>query len=95
MEQKGYKSRSYCDLEVRKLSIDFGKKVYPVTTSLPASEKFGLTSQIRRAAVSIPSNIAEGQGRKSIKEFRQFLVVSLGSVAELEPQWILAKAIEY
>ena len=95
MEQKGYKSRSYSDLEVWKLSIDFVKKVYQITHNFPASEKFGLINQIRRAAVSIPSNIAEGQGRNSIKEFKQFLAISLGSLAELETQLIIAKEIEY
>ena len=95
MEQKGYKSRSYRDLEVWKLSIDFVKKVYQVTHNFPASEKFGLINQIRRAAVSIPFNIAEGQGRNSTKEFKQFLAISLGSLAELETQLIIAKEIEY
>ena len=95
MEQKGYKSRSYRDLEVWKLSIDFVKKVYQITHNFPASEKFGLINQIRRAAVSIPSNIAEGQGRNSTKEFKQFLAISLGSLAELETQLIIAKEIEY
>jgi four helix bundle protein len=95
MEQKGYKSRSYRDLEVWKLSIDLVKKVYQVTHDFPASENYGLRNQIRRAAVSIPSNIAEGQGRNSTKEFRQFLAISLGSLAELETQLIIAKEIEY
>jgi four helix bundle protein len=95
MEQKGYKSRSYRDLEVWKLSIDFVKKVYQVTHNFPDSEKFGLINQIRRAAVSIPSNIAEGQGRNSTKEFKQFLAIGLGSLAELETQLIIAKEIEY
>ena len=95
MEQKGYKSRSYRDLEVWKLSIDLVKKVYQVTHNFPDSEKFGLINQIRRAAVSIPSNIAEGQGRNSTKEFKQFLAISLGSLAELETQLIIAKEIEY
>ena len=95
MEQKGYKSRSYRDLEVWKLSIDLVKKVYQVTHNFPASENYGLINQIRRAAVSIPSNIAEGQGRNSSKEFKQFLAISLGSLAELETQLIIAKEIEY
>ena len=95
MEQKGYKSRSYRDLEVWKLSIDLVKQVYQVTQNFPVSEKFGLINQIRRAAVSIPSNIAEGQGRNSTKEFKRFLAISLGSLAELETQLIIAKEIEY
>ncbi|MEW6658889.1 MAG: four helix bundle protein [Thermodesulfobacteriota bacterium] len=93
METK--KSRSYRDLDVWKLSIDLVKEVYKLTDKFPTSENFGLTSQIRRAAVSIPSNIAEGQGRNSSKEFRQFLSVALGSVAELETQLIISQAIEY
>ncbi len=95
MEQKGYKSRSYRDLDVWKLSIDFVKKVYQVTHNFPATENYGLINQIRRAAISIPSNIAEGQGRNSTKEFKQFLAISLGSLAELETQLIIAKEIEY
>lgn len=60
--------------------------VYHITDSLPKSEVFGLTSQIRRAAVSIPSNIAEGAARKSLKEYVQFLYVALGSISELDTQ---------
>ncbi|MBI4644837.1 MAG: four helix bundle protein [Deltaproteobacteria bacterium] len=89
------KSRSYRDLDVWNLSIDLVKEVYRLTNKFPASENFGLTNQIRRAAVSIPSNIAEGQGRNSAKEFRQFLAVGIGSVAELETQLIISQAIEY
>jgi four helix bundle protein len=94
MEQKGYKSRSYRDLEVWKLSIDFVKQVYQVTHNFPASENFGLSNQIRKAVVSIPSNIAEGQGRNSSQEFRQFLAISLGSVAECETKLIISKEIK-
>jgi four helix bundle protein len=83
MEQKGYKSRSCRDLEVWELSINFVKKVYQVAHKFPPSENFGLINQIRRAAVSTPSNIAGGQGRNPAKEFRQFLAISLGSLAEL------------
>jgi len=89
------KSRSYRDLDVWNLSIDLVKEVYRLTNKFPASENFGLTNQIRRAAVSIPSNIAEGQGRNSTKEFRQFLAVAQGSVAELETHLIISQAIDY
>jgi len=89
------KSRSFQDLEVWKLSIDLARKVYNLTSKFPASENFGLTNQMRRAAVSIPSNIAEGQGRDSAKEFKQFPAISLGSIAELETQLIIAKEIKY
>ena len=90
-----HKSRSYRDLEVWKLSIDFVKEMYVVTNGFPHTEIYGLTNQMRRAAVSIPSNIAEGQGRNSSKEFRQFLAISLGSTAELETQLIISNNIGY
>jgi four helix bundle protein len=89
------KSRSYKDLDVWKLALDFVKDVYDITGKFPAAEIYGLTSQIRKAAVSIPSNIAEGQGRNSAKEFRQYLAVSLGSLAELETQLIIAMKVGY
>ena len=95
MEAKSVKSRSYRDLDVWKLSIGLVKEIYQITNKFPASENFGLTHQIRKAAVSIPANVAEGQGRNSSKEFRQFLAISLGSVAELETHLIIAKEIEY
>jgi four helix bundle protein len=88
-------SRSYRDLDVWKISIEFVKEVYRLTSKFPRTEVYGLTNQIRKAAVSIPSNIAEGQGRNSSKEFKHFLAVSLGSAAELETQLIIAKEINY
>ena len=95
MQMAKSKSRSFQDLEVWKLSIELARKLYNLTSKFPPSENFGLTNQMRRAAVSIPSNIAEGQGRNSAKEFKQFLAISLGSIAELETQLIIAKEIEY
>jgi four helix bundle protein len=89
------KSRSYRDLEVWKLSIDLVKERYSITNGFPPTEIYGLTNQIRRAAVSIPSNIAEGQGRNSQKEFKQFLAISLGSISELETQLIISNTIGY
>jgi four helix bundle protein len=89
------KSRSYRDLRVWKEAVEFVKDVYVLTSRFPANEIYGLTSQIRRAAVSIPSNIAEGQGRNSPKEFRQFLGIALGSIGELETQLIISGKIEY
>jgi four helix bundle protein len=86
MEDKQQKSRSYRNLNVWKLSIELVKDVYRITQKFPATEIYGLTSQIRRAAISIPSNIAEGQGRTSSKEFRQFLGIAMGSMAELSTQ---------
>lgn len=85
----------HSDLEVWKKAIDFVTEIYKITKEFPKEEIYGLTSQIRRAAVSIPSNIAEGSGRKSDKEFIQFLYIALGSVAETETQLIIASKINY
>ncbi len=95
MNEKPLKSRSFRDLDVWKLSIEFVKNIYKITNKFPNSEIYGLTSQLRRSAISIPSNIAEGQGRNSSKEFGQFLAIALGSLAELETQVIIAKEIGY
>ena len=89
------KSRSFRDLDVWKLSIEFVKNIYQITNKFPKSELFGLASQLRRAAISIPSNIAEGQGRNSSKEFKQFLGVAQGSLAEVETQLIISNEINY
>ncbi|MGO8760678.1 MAG: four helix bundle protein [Desulfobaccales bacterium] len=89
------KSRSYRDLEVWKRSIALVKHIYEATSQFPPSENFGLVQQMKRAAVSIPSNIAEGQFRNSAKEFKQFLSIALGSTAELETQLIIAHQINY
>lgn len=93
MEKAKEKSRSFRDLDVWKVAIDLVKEIYRLTQGFPAAESYGLTNQIRRAAVSIASNIAEGQGRNSPKEFRQFLSISLGSTAELETQLVIAQEI--
>ena len=81
----------YQDLEVWKKSIELVKSIYILTHNFPEDEKYGLTSQIRRAVVSIPSNIAEGSARTTTKDFSHFLAISLGSVAELETQLIIWK----
>lgn len=83
------------DLEAWKESINFVTKVYNVTNKFPKSEMFGLTNQIRRSVVSIPSNIAEGCARYSDKETARFLDIALGSVAELETQLIISKNLGY
>lgn len=83
------------NLDVWKLSINLVVTIYKETSKFPAEERFGLIQQMRRAAVSIPSNIAEGSARRSSNELRQFLFISLGSLAELETQLILATRLGY
>ena len=78
------------DLEVWKKSMDLVESIYTLTQRFPEAEKFGLTSQMRRSAVSIPSNIAEGAARKGDKEFLHFLPIALGSLSELETQYLIA-----
>ena len=86
---------THTDLDVWKLSMDLVVDIYQITENLPKSEMFGLTSQIRRAAVSIPSNIAEGAARKSLKEYIQFLYVALGSASEVDTQLELIKRLGF
>jgi four helix bundle protein len=86
---------SYRDLVVWQRAMALVSAVYKLTSSFPESERFGLTSQIRRAAVSIPSNIAEGQGRLATKEFRQFLGIARGSLKELETQLLISIDLTY
>ena len=86
---------SYRDLKVWQLSINLTEQVYQLTQNFPKQEVYGLASQIQRAAVSIPSNIAEGHSRDSTKEFLHFISISLGSLAELETQLILAGRLLY
>lgn len=81
------------DLEVWKQSIGLAKTVYQFTGNFPPSELYGLTAQMRRSAVSISSNIAEGAARSTDKEFLYFLHIALGSLAELDTQYILAKEL--
>ena len=83
------------DLDIWKLGIELVEKIYKITNSFPESEKFGLISQMQRSAVSHPSNIAEGAARNSIKEYIRFLYISLGSLAELETQIIIAERLGY
>ena len=92
--QEPRKSRSYKDLEVWKLSISLVEDIYQATTKFPASEKYGLSQQIRRAAVSIPSNIAEGCGREGDPEFARFCIIARGSATELEYQLLLARDLK-
>jgi four helix bundle protein len=87
--------RSFRDLEVWRLGLELVQSVYQCTSAFPKSETFGLAAQMRGAAVSIPSNIAEGQARNSTKQFLQFLSFALGSLAELETQLELASRLDY
>jgi four helix bundle protein len=86
--------RSFRDLEVWRMSMDLTVTVYKLTRGFPREELFGLSSQLRRSAVSIPSNIAEGQGRLNTGEFRQFLGVARGSNCELQTQLEIARALD-
>ena len=77
-------------LDAWKFSMELAKSVYQMTAAFPAEERYGLAQQMRRAAVSIPSNIAEGAGRNGVKEYVHFIGISRGSLAELETQMQLA-----
>jgi four helix bundle protein len=85
----------YKELNVWKLSREFCSSIYSITTKFPQDEKFGLTSQLRRAAISIPSNIAEGASRSSKKDFARFLEISIGSSYEIETQLLIASDLKY
>ena len=87
--------KSFRDLLVWQRAIQLTVAVYHLTQAFPREEQFGLTSQIRRAAVSIPSNIAEGQGRLNPGEFRQFLAIARGSNCELQTQLEIARALNF
>lgn len=87
--------RHYRDLVVWQQSLNLVSETYRITQTFPSDERFGLTAQIRRAAVSVPSNIAEGQGRCSTGEFRQFLGNARGSLLELETQLLIAHKLGY
>jgi len=83
------------NLDAWKESIRLVVEIYSITSNFPKEELYGLTGQIRRSAISIPSNIAEGCARQTEKETSQFLHISLGSLAELETQLIIAKELKY
>ena len=85
----------YKDLKVWEESIDLVENIYKTIACFPPEERFALSDQIKRAVVSIPSNIAEGASRNSQKEFIQFLYVALGSASEVETQLIIAKRLNY
>lgn len=87
--------KDHKDLDVWKESMALAEDIYALTKDFPADEKYGLSSQIKRAVVSIPSNIAEGAARKGDKEFIQFLYIAMGSLSELETQLLLSKRLEF
>lgn len=87
--------KSYQDLETWQRAMDLVQEVYEATRGFPRDEVYGLTSQLRRAAVSIPSNIAEGQGRESPKEFLHHLSFAHGSLCEAETQTLIAVRLGY
>ena len=83
------------DLEIWKKSKVFCSEIYEITINFPDEEKFGLTNQLRRASVSIPSNIAEGCSRKSNKEFSRFLEIAIGSMYEIETQLLISSDLGF
>ena len=87
--------KTHKDLDVWKKSVSLVTLIYDMTKGFPKDELYGLTNQIRRCAVSIPSNIAEGSARKGNKEFTQFLYIGLGSLSELETQLIISSNLKY
>ena len=89
------KMRDFRKLEIWKIGIELVKQVYQLSSMLPSEEKFGLRSQITRAAVSVPSNIAEGCSRHSEVEFKQFLEIAIGSLFEVETQLIIAQELKF
>ena len=89
------KIKSFKDLRIWQKGIEIVSDIYISTKNFPKEELFSLTSQLRRSAISIPSNIAEGFKRFHNKEYKQFLFITLGSCAELETQIIIAKELKY
>ena len=87
--------RNYCDLVAWQKAMDLVESVYKATSQFPKEEVYGLTNQLRRAAVSVPSNIAEGQGRRSDNDFRRFLAIGHGSLREVETQVLIAQRLHY
>lgn len=86
---------NYKNLHIWQEGIKLARKIYEITSKFPANEKYGIVSQMTRAAVSIPSNIAEGSGRNSDKEFANFLSIAIGSIFELHAQIVICEQIGY
>jgi four helix bundle protein len=87
--------KSFKDLKVWQRSIQLSLAIYRLTVEFPKEERFGLASQLQRAGVSVPSNIAEGYGRGSRKDYKQFLAIARGSTLEVQTQLIIAKELGY
>jgi len=87
--------KDYKELQVWQKAVAFVTETHKTTRGFPAEERFGLTTQIRRAATSVPANVAEGWGRASTKEYVQFLVVARGSLVELETHLIVSRDLGY
>jgi four helix bundle protein len=85
--------KHFKELKVWQKGIEIVKSIYEITKLFPKEEMYGLTAQMRRSAISIPSNIAEGFKRYHAKEYKQFLYIALGSIAELETQIVIAKEV--
>ena len=92
---EGKKTKTHKDLEIWKEGIKLVTKIYKLTKDFPKEELYGLTSQMRRAAVSYPSNLAEGAARESITEYIRYIYISLGSLSELETQLIISKNLGF
>ena len=87
--------RDYRDLTVWQKAMDLVEAIYQRTASFPGHEMFGLCGQLRRTAVSVPSNVAEGQGRRSPREFHKFLAIAHGSLCEVQTQILIAERLKY
>lgn len=88
-------AHKFKELQIWKRSRSFCSRIYEITTTFPDSEKFGLTNQLRRASVSIPSNIAEGPSRNSNKDFARFLQIAIGSAYEIETQLLISSDLKF
>lgn len=87
--------KSYRDLDVWQRAMRLAKRIYQITQRFPGDERFGLTNQLRRSAVSVPSNLAEGHARFGAGEFSRFISITMGSVAEIETQILLSNDLGY
>lgn len=90
-----YRTRDFEDLLTWQKSVRFSAAIYKISNSFPVEERYGMQSQIRRAAVSIPSNIAEGAGRETDKEFRRFIDIAVGSAFEVQSLLAVAKELSF